>query len=475
MFSPEITWIDKIRSWFRHSLSIKLFSIGVIMLLLMIPNGMVQDLINERKYRQTSVIQEVSSKWGEAQLLVGPILTIPYHHTIYSDDGKSTTYTEMAYFLPDLFEIDGEVFPEIRNRSIYKVNLYKSDLSLTGSFGPLGLDYLELASEQLDWSKAKIIFGIPDMTGIEDNIFLNWGDASIRMQPGISKSLLFSTGPSVPVAVDNPRSTKGINANSRFSHELLSSGVSAPVSINEKGIIEPISFSINLQLKGSQTLHFAPIGKETNARISSDWTTPSFSGTFLPDDREINENGFSAQWKILDFNRNYPQQWIGTQKDLYRYNFGLRLLPPIDEYQKNTRSSKYAFLLISLSFLVFFFFEIISGLNIHSIQYIFIGLAISVFYVLLLSLSEHIGFNKAYWASAFATVGLIVGYSSAILKNKKRTGILAIILTGLYAFIFIILQLEDYALLAGSIGLFAVLAIAMLLSRKIDWYQLKRR
>lgn len=444
MFAPELSWIDIIRNWFRHSLSLKLASIGVIMLLLMIPNGMVNDLINERRHNQISVVQEVSSKWGAAQQLTGPILTVPLTTTTIGNKGKSNSTNEMAYFLPDIFHIKGEVIPEVRNRSIYKVNLYKSDLKFTGSFGPLGLNYLELAPERLDWSKAKIIFGIPDMTGIEDNIVLNWGAEKVRMQPGISNI------------------------------HMINSGVSVPVTIGDKGITEPIDFSIDLQLKGSQTLNFTPIGKETNAQLSSDWSTPSFAGTFLPDEREITKEGFTANWKILDFNRNYPQQWIGQQKDLLQTNFGLRLFPPIDEYQKNTRSSKYAFLLISLSFLVFFFFEVTSGLNIHAFQYLFIGLAISVFYILLLSLSEHIGFNKAYWASAFATVGLIVSYSSASLKNKRRTSLLALILTGLYAFIFIILQLEDYALLAGSIGLFTVLAIAMLLSRKIDWYQLKQ-
>lgn len=443
MFAPELSWIDLIRQWFRHSLSIKLVSIGVIMLLLMIPNGMVNDLIQERRQRQISVVQEVSSKWGEAQQLIGPILTVPLATAIDGED-QSTTNAKMAYFLPDIFHIKGEIFPEVRNRSIYKVNLYKSDLQFTGSFGPLGLNYLELSPDLLDWSKAKIIFGIPDMTGIEDNIVLNWGMEKVRMQPGISNT------------------------------HLIQSGVSVPIPISDKGITESIDFSIDLQLKGSQTLNFAPIGKETNAHLSSDWSTPSFAGTFLPDERDITEQGFAAKWKILDFNRNYPQQWIGNQKDLHQTNFGLRLFPPINEYQKNTRSSKYAFLLISLSFLVFFFFEVISGLNIHTFQYLFIGLAISVFYVLLLSLSEHIGFNKAYWASAFATVGLVVGYSSAILKNKQRTSMLALILTSLYAFLFIILQLEDYALLAGSIGLFAVLAIAMMLSRKIDWSHLKQ-
>ena len=271
---------------------------------------MVQDLINERKHRQTAVIQEVSSKWGGAQQLIGPILTIPFYQMTVDGAGKSSTHPQTAYFLPDQFQIEGEIFPEVRNRSIYNVNLYKSDLKFTGSFGPLGLNFLELNREQLDWSNAKIIFGIPDMTGIEDNISLNWGAESIRMQPGIGKALSYST-----VATSN---RGGANNNGSYHKKAtsFSSGVSAPISIKEEGIDEPISFSIDLKLKGSQTLHFAPIGKETNAKISSSWATPSFAGTFLPDEREITENGFKAEWKILDFNRNFPQQWIGAQTAL---------------------------------------------------------------------------------------------------------------------------------------------------------------
>ncbi|MEM6319680.1 MAG: cell envelope integrity protein CreD [Bacteroidota bacterium] len=442
MENRELSYFERISRWFRQSLTIKLASIGIIMLLLMIPNAMVNDLINERRWLQQSVVDEVGQKWGKAQTLVGPILSIPFTETLKKNDGKIVEIERIAYFLPENLRINGELLPEVRKRSLYKVNLYKADLQVSGNFGALGLDYLTLQPKQFSWEKAKVIFGIPDMAGIEDNIFLDWNDQKLRMQPGIAQSKVVQSGVSVPVTIsgakDNPK------------------------------------FQLNLKLRGSQTIHFAPIGKETVASLNSTWATPSFEGNFLPNERDISEAGFSAQWKVLDFNRNYPQQWIGEQNQLNHHTFGLKLFASVDEYTKNTRSAKYAFLLISLSFLVFFFFEIINKLNIHSIQYVFIGLAISVFYILLLSLSEHIGFNAAYWISTLATVGLITAYSASILNNAKRTGILAGILVALYTFIFIILQLEDFALLAGSIGLFAVLAVVMLMSRQIDWYHLKR-
>lgn len=446
MENKNISFFERISQWFQQSLSIKLASIGVIMLLLMIPNAMVKDLIYEREYLQQNVINEVGAKWGQAQTLIGPILAIPFKEALTKIDAdgkeKIITISKTAYFLPESLKINGALIPEIRKRSLYKVNLYKANLQIEGYFGALGFDFLALQAEQFEFDKAKIIFGIPDMGGIEDNIFLQWGEQNLRMQPGVAQS------------------------------QILKSGVSVPVDLTGKEATIP--FGLNLKLRGSQTIHFAPIGKETVANLNSSWPTPSFEGNFLPNDHESTEAGFTANWKVLDFNRNYPQQWIGNDNQLSSNTFGVKLFASVNEYTKNTRSAKYAFLLISLSFMVFFFFEIINGLNIHAIQYIFIGLAISIFYILLLSLSEHIGFNAAYWVSTLAIIGLIVPYSAAILKDKKRTGILAATIGAIYTFIFIILQLEDYALLAGSIGLFAVLAVAMLLSRKIDWHTLKR-
>ena len=440
------------------------------MLLLMIPNSMVKDLINERKWLQQSVINEVGDKWGQAQTIVGPILTIPFIDKYKDDKGRLMEVTKMAYFLPDDLQIDGKLAPEVRKRSLYKVNLYRADLQISGQFTALGLDFLELKKSQLQWDKAKINFGITDLAGIEDNVFLNWDGQPLRMQPGIPQNM--QTGGHVEPTIeytDRDYYAKPINS---YGRGIMQSGVSVPIDLT--GEEEKMTFSIDLKLRGSQTIHFAPVGQETTAQLQSDWNSPSFEGNFLPTQHDITEQGFTASWKVLDFNRNYPQQWVGQQNQLAAHTFGLKLFDSVDEYTKNTRSAKYAFLLISLSFLVFFFFEIINKLNIHSIQYIFIGLAISIFYVLLLSLSEHIGFNGAYWISTAAIIGLIVPYSTAILKSGKRTVILGGILVALYTFIFIILQLEDYALLVGSIGLFSILAIVMLLSRKIDWYALRR-
>ena len=237
------------------------------------------------------------------------------------------------------------------------------------------------------------------------------------------------------------------------------------------------AFSIPLKLNGSGYLKFEPVGKETTVALESGWSSPSFEGDFLPDQREIRPEGFSASWKVLDLNRNYPQQWKGAEYSFGTGNhpsahFGVRLVQTVDEYAKTERSSKYAILVIGLTFLIYFFYETLRRFHIHPFQYLLVGLALSVFYLLLLSLSEHLGFNTAYAVATAATIGLITVYSAGVFKNLRMTVQLTLLLGLIYGFIFIVLQLEDYALLTGSIGIFAALAAVMYYSRNVDWYNL---
>ena len=245
------------------------------------------------------------------------------------------------------------------------------------------------------------------------------------------------------------------------------SGVRLPVEIDTSK--QELGFNFDLDLNGSHALTFGPIGKMTIVNLESSWNSPSFMGSFLPDEHVVNKAGFSASWKILDLNRNYPQSWLGDKHDLLQSTFGLELMQPVNEYAKNTRAAKYTLLVISLTFLMFFFFEVINKQHVHPMHYILVGLAISIFYILLLSLSEHVGFNMAYILSTWAIIGLIGTYSTSILNSKKLVVVQGVMLLSLFGFIFVILQLEDYALLAGSIGLLIVLAIVMYFSRNIDW------
>jgi inner membrane protein len=210
----------------------------------------------------------------------------------------------------------------------------------------------------------------------------------------------------------------------------------------------------------------------TDVNLASEWPNPSFNGAFLPDKRTVTVNGFKANWNVLHLNRNFPQIWTGNQHAISNSSFGIDLLLPVDNYQKSYRSIRYAILFIGFTYLVFFFIEVLNKIFIHPIQYILVGVALIVFYTLLLSISEHINYNFAFIISALATLLLIAGYVRAILKSGKLTMLISGILAVLYTFIFVIIQLQDYALLIGSIGLFIILGLVMYFSRKIDWYNL---
>lgn len=219
-------------------------------------------------------------------------------------------------------------------------------------------------------------------------------------------------------------------------------------------------------------MQFLPLGKTTDVNIQSQWATPSFDGAYLPDSRNISEKGFEAHWNILHLNRNYPQIWTGSKYDPNHSRFGTHLLLPIDRYKKSDRVSKYAILFLELTFLVFFFMELLKKVFIHPIQYILVGLALVVFYSLLLAFSEHISFNSSYLTATILTLSIVSLYTYVILKSKTVAGLVLGILLILYLFIFTILQLEDYALLIGSVGIFIILSLVMYISKKIDWYDL---
>ncbi len=292
----------------------------------------------------------------------------------------------------------------------------------------------------------------PAEMGINENIKVTWDSEEFYVKPGIEIKL--SPGSR------NEQLIKTIR-----------SGVSANIPLNIAEAKKAYNFTFDINLKGSEKLGFIPLGGETNVELISDWQTPSFDGAFLPDEREVGKDGFKARWKVLQLNRNFPQSWKGKpSNDILDSAFVVKLLVPVDEYQKNERSVKYAIMFISLTFLIFFFVEVINKIRIHPIQYLLVGLALVLFFSLLLSLSEHLNFNLAYLIASIGTISAITLYSRNIFKNNRLTMLQGGVLAILYIFIFTILQLQDYALLMGSTGLFVVLAIVMFISRKIDWY-----
>ena len=422
----------------RGSVGIRLIIISSISFALLIPTFMIQDLIREREMTRNNAILEVSEKWGGKQLLSGPLLIIPLKQHHKDDKGNVTTSIQYANFLPDDLLINGDVTPEIRYRGIYEVVLYNSRLNVSGMFSFPELKDLDFPQKEIMWKDAFLAFGITDMKGIKEKIKIKWNDSELTANPGI------------------------------VSNDVLSSGVSTKVKLDEAK--KNYTFSFNVDLNGSQDLKFIPVGKETRVILSSSWDTPSFQGEFLPVKRDVSKNGFTAEWKVLQLNRNYPQKWIGKHYEIYPSAFGVDLLLPVDEYQKTTRTVKYALLFIVLTFMSFFVIEILNKKSIHPIQYLLIGFALVLFYTLLLSFAEHIAFGYSYLIASSCTVLMITAYSQSVLSNKIISCIIFGILAILYGFLYILLQLEDYALLLGSTGLFVILGIFMYLTRKIDWY-----
>ncbi len=457
-------------TWVKNSHTVKFAAVGILVLLLLIPSSMIESLISERQSQSQQVINEISSKWGYDQTIAGPIINIPYKDVVASQNDKGqTVYTNTIstmHFLPEQLDIKGNIKTELKHRSIYDAVVYSTELQLKGSFQKIAIEKLGIAAENVLWDKAYVSLHIPDLRGINKRVVLNWNGDTIELNPGIDDNDIVVTSGNI------------YNGN-KYNREVVvetvpvrnsgngSSGLSAKVNVKDAGTID---FSLSLDLNGSSSLYFIPIGKETNVTLLSAYQTPSFDGAFITDNNVVNDKGFTANWKVLNLNRNFPQEWTNSAYNINEAAFGVNLLIPVDHYQKSMRSAKYAIMFILLTFLVFLFTEILNGFKIHPVQYLLVGLALIIFYTLLLSISEQVGFTYAYLISSGAIILLISLYSKTIFKENRLMALLAGILIILYGFLFVILRSEDYALLIGSIGLFIVLCVIMYLSRKIKWY-----
>ena len=443
---------------FKNSIILKMVAIAFLVLVLLIPTTMIGGLISEREQRRDDAIQEVGDKWGGSQTLAGPILTIPYKKIVgvATEKGqppKTVEEIHYAHFMPEKLAVKGKIDPQILRRGIYKIIVYNSQLQFSGQFLPPDFKNLNINDQDVIWSDAILSFGISDLRGIKENIKINWDKKVLNPNSGLNN---------LDLPGDNSYIQTGVNTKVFLS------------STTTLGKVYPFSFDLNLN--GNKELYFLPVGNETAVDLVSGWNNPSFDGAFLPDSREVNQNGFKAAWKVLQLNRSFSSSWTSeSSNNLSNSAFGVKLLFPVDEYQKNMRSIKYAILVIALTFLIFFFIEVMNKIRIHPIQYILVGLALVLFFSLLLSLSEYLNFNLAYLLASAATILMITLYTKALFKNNKLSFLSAGFLILIYSFIFTILQLQDYSLLIGSIGLFAVLAAVMFISRKINWYEIGAR
>lgn len=432
---------EKTSSWIRNSILLKLTGIGIIVLLLLIPTSMLQSLISERNALQNSVVNEISQNWSNSQTISGPVLTIPYTVVLKDHNSQKRKEIKYAHFLPEKLLITGDVTPNTRKRGIYRASLYESSLSLSGTIDIPVLNAEQLGADQILYHDAFLQIGIPDMRGITKKVNITWGGEEKNAEPGL------------PV------------------YEVVRSGIHVPLHLNKVVTETPVPFNISLALKGSNTINFTPVGKETSVKLSSSWSSPSFCGAFLPEKHSISEKGFTAHWNVLHFNRNFPQSWLGSGYDFSSSTFGVRMITPVQHYQMVTRSVKYAVLIIFFTFMIFFMGEITRKQKVHPFQYLLIGAALILFYALLLSIAEHMTFRIAYLTAAGATSLLLSFYTWSIMKKIRTVIIFGVLFAVMYGFLYIILQSEDYALLLGSTGLFALLGTIMYLTRKIDWYR----
>ncbi|NWA01950.1 cell envelope integrity protein CreD [Pseudomonas gingeri] len=436
----------------NRSLAIKLGAIALLMLLLLIPLIMIDGMIDERQNLRDGVLEDIARSSSYSQLLSGPVLVVPYRQTVreWKTDAKGDRFQQTSetsgrlYFLPERFELDGKVQTELRSRGIYEARLFHASNHISGTFAlPAQLGISEdFADYRFD--EPYLAVGISDIRGIENALTLQLGSQQLEFLPGTQVSWL---GDGVHVTL--PR-----------------------VDGREE---KRLDFAFDLALQGTGQLQVMPVGKTSTVHLSADWPHPSFIGNYLPTQREINDQGFSANWQTSFFSTNLHEalnQCLETTRcEAFKArSFGVSFIEPVDQYLKSDRAIKYALLFIALTFAGFFLFEVLKRLAVHPIQYALVGAALAFFYLLLLSLSEHLGFGLAYVLSAGACVGLIGFYVCHVLRSLSHGLGFAAALAALYGLLYGLLSAEDYALLMGSLLLFGLLGVFMVLTRKLDWY-----
>jgi inner membrane protein len=445
----------------RWATTFKMVCVAVLILLLLIPLRMVSGVLHERLGRRNEAVGDITSSWGRDQKLVGPVLIVPYRYAARSWKEQPGAggriekvevvdmVTANAYFLPTNLTVVGDIKPMQLRRGIYQAVVYTGKLEFAGEFAPPDFAALRVKAAEVLWDDALVAFAIPDLRGVKETLSLQWGGKSHPLVPG-SKLGGFQSG--------------------------VQSGVYAAVG-DVRGGEGPIPFRLALSLNGSGGLSFAPLGSQSTVKLKSSWPDPSFFGTFLPTERKVTRDGFEATWQVSYYGRNFPPQWTSQTPDpcltpsgIESSLFGVNFLSGIDAYRNTERAIKYGALFIVLIFAAFFLFEMLAALRIHPFQYTIVGAALCLFYLGLLSLSEFVPFGFAYLVAAGATTLLICFHSFKMLKSGGRTFIVAALLAGIYSFLYVALQLQDYALLLGTGGLFAVLALVIWFTRNIDWY-----
>jgi inner membrane protein len=429
----------------KNSQFVRILFIAFLILLLQIPTVMLQGLISDRQNLRQEAISGITSNWGKDQILIGPRLAVPYVKRIQV--GKvEKTQSGYGIFLPDDLQVSGKLDTETRYRGIFEVPVYQTKLEIRGQFVRPDFSSWGVRPEDIAWDRAELSLEVSDAHAIQNQAVLKWNQKSIPFTAGQGKY---------------GSDSQGIHANLKGQTQ-----------------DDTFTFAIPLTVNGSEKIGFAPFGKVSKVTLSSNWTNPSFQGVWLPDQRSVTTKGFDATWDIPSLGRNYPQQWNNESpvkpETISASIFGVDLISPVDNYRMADRSIKYNFLFLILTFVVFWLFETATRLRVHPLQYLLVGVAMSMFYMLQLAISEHLGFTIAYLIASIAVVVLLTAYSIAVLRAKQRGAIIGIMQVALYSYLYVVLANQDYSLLMGSIGLFGFLAIIMYFTRRMDWLESPR-
>ncbi|MFI8481768.1 cell envelope integrity protein CreD [Pseudomonas sp. NPDC078700] len=437
----------------NRPLYFKLGAIALLVVLLVIPLLMIGNLVSDRQSQRDEVVQDIARSSSFAQQLTGPILVVPYTQAKRGWKTNKKTGERYwdewrvrgrLYFLPDQFSLNGTMRTELRSRGIYQARLYHSDNRITGSMSlPANYDVSDKI-EDYSFEQPFLSVGISDIRGINNDLKLELNGQRLSFQPGSGEPI-------------------------------LGSGVHVPLPVLNIDKAQTLNFAFDLKLQGTGSLQVTPIGRDSVVELSSDWPHPSFSGLYLPTERSVSAQGFKAKWHTSFFATNMAEVLAncgsgGDCQALKSRSMGVSFIDPVDQYLKAERSIKYALLFIALTFAAFFLFEVLKRMAVHPMQYALVGLALALFYLLLISLSEHIGFAVAYAISAGSCVALISFYVSYVLRSAARGIGFGLLLGMLYAMLYGLLSAEDYALLMGSVLVFAVLGSFMVLTRNLDWY-----
>jgi inner membrane protein len=420
----------------------KALIIGAVVLLLMVPLSLLKGLVSERAERREQAYQRVAEGWGGSMVLGGPMLVIPTERTVSDKDGTRVVRCDI-YLLPSRLDADVTLrLDEPRYVGIYAVPVYLSDVHLAGAF---------------DFSGLAPLLGKPDVTYL-------WSQARLRLP------------------LSQVRSLREVQRASFAGQERklgpaapgLYRGIDAPVDLSQVSRAEPATFDFGLVVAGSRDFSVLPLGSTTGVKVRSAWPHPSFQGAFLPVERNVAAQGFDARWQVLELNRAYRQAWLDGEVDeatLVDSALGVGLYQAVDAYQRGERAIKYALLFIALTFLTFLAWEHTARIQLHPLQYLLVGLALSTFYLLLIAISEHLVFALAYVIAAVALVLLMGVYIAGALQSSVRGIAVALAMSGVYSLLYVLVLSEDYALLLGAIILFIALAAVMLTTRKVDWYR----